>query len=172
MASGHEVEITWPHPEPEEVILCGTFNQWDRTFHLTKGPTGFAGTITVPWGKKTAYKFIVDGKWACHSEQPTEPDGDGNVNNVYTAPPPPPMEDNASSSTSAADKGKGANGKPAAPPPNSTSIFPQLVSDIADTVSARAGTSSALGYVASGIGAAIHNVVGVDPVNGDQARCS
>lgn len=53
--------------------------------------------------------------------------------------------------------------------PNALSTgLPQFLSDIADTIAARDGTSSALGYVSSGLGAAIHNVVGVDPVNTQQ----
>lgn len=47
------------------------------------------------------------------------------------------------------------------PPPG----FPQLLSDLANTIVARDGTSSALDYVASGLGAAMHGVVGMDPIN-------
>lgn len=47
------------------------------------------------------------------------------------------------------------------PPPG----FPQLLSDLANTIVARDGASSALDYVASGLGAAMHGVVGVDPIN-------
>lgn len=31
----------------------------------------------------------MDGEWELLEGQPTEPDRDGNVNNIYTAPPPP-----------------------------------------------------------------------------------
>jgi hypothetical protein len=48
--------------------------------------------------------------------------------------------------------------------------YPQFLSDIADTIVARDGTSSTLDYVASGLGAAIHSVVGVDPINIQQVR--
>ena len=55
--------------------------------------------------------------------------------------------------------------------PNASSTgLPQRLSDIADTIAARDGTSSALGYVSSGLGAAIHNVVGIDPINTQQVR--
>ncbi len=55
--------------------------------------------------------------------------------------------------------------------PNASSTgLPQILSDIADTIAARDGTSSALGYVSSGLGAAIHNVVGIDPINTQQVR--
>jgi hypothetical protein len=46
-----------------------------------------------------------------------------------------------------------------------TSGFPQLLSDLASTIAARDGTSSALAYVASGLGAAMHSAVGIDPIN-------
>ena len=48
--------------------------------------------------------------------------------------------------------------------------LPQLVSSLASTMVARQGTSSALGYVASGIGAVINNVIGVDPINAGQVN--
>lgn len=55
------------------------------------------------------------------------------------------------------------DGKQAAAP---AGVFlPQLVSNLAETLAAREGTSSALGYVTSGLGVAIHSVVGVDPIN-------
>ena len=47
------------------------------------------------------------------------------------------------------------------PPPG----FPPLLSDLASTIAARDGTSSALDYVASGLGAAMHGAVGMDPIN-------
>lgn len=63
--------------------------QWAKAIRLTKGPAGFHGSIRIPWNGRIAYKFIVDGKWKLLEGQPTEPDRDGNVNNIYTAPPPP-----------------------------------------------------------------------------------
>ncbi|KAJ7233142.1 hypothetical protein B0H12DRAFT_1192120 [Mycena haematopus] len=41
-----------------------------------------------------------------------------------------------------------------------------MASDFADTVIAADGTSSALGYVASALGATIQSQIGVDPING------
>lgn len=46
----------------------------------------------------------------------------------------------------------------------------QFISELADTIAARSGTSSAFEYVASGLGKTIHGVVGVDPVNCSQVR--
>jgi len=135
---------------------------------LTKGPTGFKGSTTIPWDEKIAYKFIVDGQWMVVEHEPTELDHDGNVNNVYTAPPKPPssaLETDSpvlvSTHTDPAVSDK-ATGEPEAV---SDLQFPQIV---ADTVAAREGTVSALNYLASGVGAAIHGVVGIDPINAEQ----
>ncbi len=48
----------------------------------------------------------------------------------------------------------------------------RFISDLADTIAARDGTSSTLGYFASGLGKTIHTVVGVDPVNSSQVFLS
>ncbi|KAG6831885.1 hypothetical protein H0H92_007002 [Tricholoma furcatifolium] len=160
MADKHKVVFEWPHTEPSEVIVTGSFNDWAKNRHLTKGPNGFTGTVEVPWDSKIAYKYIVDGVWTTHPDQPTEADFQGNINNMYTAPPQPEPE--------SALNGNGKHAPDPAPVISTTGTFPQLVAHLADTVVAREGTSSALGYVASGLGAAIHNVVGVDPVNAGQ----
>ncbi|KAG5653091.1 hypothetical protein H0H81_002390 [Sphagnurus paluster] len=139
-----------PSTDPSEVIVAGDFNQWARTYRLKKGPDGFVGSTHVPWGSTTSYKYIVDGTWLVHPAYPTRYDGAWNLNNVYSAPPAPPT----------AGKDLDATRK-------RTSNW-RLVVDLADTVVARDGTTSALEYVASGIGAAIHGVVGVDPVNGEK----
>lgn len=47
---------------------------------------------------------------------------------------------------------------------------PQPLLDLASTVVARDSTSSALGYVASGLGGAASNVVGLDPINAGQVN--
>jgi hypothetical protein len=43
----------------------------------------------IPWEQKIKYKFIVDGKWLVHEDQPTEVDPGGFVNNIYIAPAKP-----------------------------------------------------------------------------------
>ena len=48
--------------------------------------------------------------------------------------------------------------------------IPQVITDVFSTVAATEGTTSAFGYVASGVGAAIQAVVGVDPINGEKVR--
>lgn len=53
---------------------------------------------------------------------------------------------------------------------SSSPHFPQLVTDITNAILATDGTSSALQYVTSGVGAAIHGVIGIDPINAEQVR--
>lgn len=55
-------------------------------------------------------------------------------------------------------------------PDTSPRGLPQFLSNLANTIAARDGTTSALDYVASGLGVVIHNVVGVDPINNQQVR--
>ena len=140
---------------------------------LTKGPTGFNGSTTIPWDEKIAYKFIVDGQWMVVEHEPTELDHNGNVNNVYMAPPKPSssaLETDSPVLVSATDHPAVTGGLEVASDPH----FPQIVADMADTVAALEGTTSALDYVASGLGAAIHGVVGIDPINAEQViiQCS
>jgi hypothetical protein len=141
--------------------------------------------VKIAWGEKIAYKFIVDGKWMVLKDKPTERDNVGNLNNVYTAPPkpieptPPQADDSKPSATEhgvenpetlvvpdSSSPEQAPEAKTAAD--NANSSFPQLVSDFADTVAAREGTTSALDYVTSGFGAALGNVVGLDPINAGQ----
>jgi hypothetical protein len=68
--------------------------QWAHNDHLTKTSTGFEGRIKIPWETKVIYKFIVDGQWST-SDEPTEPDDNGNLNNVYMSPPRPNSHDSS-----------------------------------------------------------------------------
>ncbi|KAJ4472182.1 hypothetical protein J3R30DRAFT_3231511, partial [Lentinula aciculospora] len=138
------------------------------SIRLQKGQQGFEGAAVINWNEKIAYKFVVDGQWVVNSQEPTETDKSGNVNNVYTAPEKP-LE--ASRTNGTPEELKPAASEIAAGKPTTlgtTSIFPQLLSDFATTMAATDGTSSALEYVASGVGAAIQGVIGLDPVNPDQ----
>jgi len=94
-------------------------------------------------------------------------DPGGYINNVYTTPPKPESSPAApaqpSNTKDVGTNGHAANG--VAPSEGQGAGIPQLLSDFASTIAARDGTSSALEYVASGIGAAVHSVVGVDPIN-------
>ena len=163
---------------------------------MKKGATGFKGTTKIPWDKKIAYKFVVDGQWLVNDREPTENDNSGNVNNIYTAPSQPtPLENPVTVPTATVNgfavepklnghaevatevkltpNGSAVaasdNGKPATMTSekavNTESSLPQMLSDLASTIAARHGTNSALQYVATGFGAAVHSVVGVDPIN-------
>ncbi|THH33799.1 hypothetical protein EUX98_g461 [Antrodiella citrinella] len=85
----HEALFKWPHSEPNDVIVTGSFDSWSRTIHLARTPSGFAGTVKIPWGQKVVYKYLVDGMWTTTDTQPTELDPIGNINNVYNAPARP-----------------------------------------------------------------------------------
>ncbi|TCD70480.1 hypothetical protein EIP91_003241 [Steccherinum ochraceum] len=85
----HEALFKWPHPEPSDVVVTGSFDGWSKTIHLSRTPSGFAAKVKIPWGEKTSYKYIVDGRWTTTDTQPTEMDPMGNVNNVYNAPARP-----------------------------------------------------------------------------------
>ncbi|GAV99458.1 carbohydrate-binding module family 48 partial [Lentinula edodes] len=145
----YQVTFHWPHTEPNSVIVTGSFDEWSQSKRLQKGEDGFKGTAEINWNEKITYKFVVDGQWVVNNQEPTEADNSGNVNNVHTAPE-----------------------KPLAPHSNGTLEEPKPASepaaDLAAIMAATDGTSSALGYVASGVGAAIQGVIGLDPINPDQ----
>ena len=70
-------------------MLKRSCNKWASSIHLVKVPSGFEAVIQIPWEQKIKYKFIVDGEWRLHEDQPTEVDPGGFVNNIYTAPAEP-----------------------------------------------------------------------------------
>lgn len=136
--------------------------KWSKSIYLSKTANGFEGSINIQWSEKITFKFIVDGNWFVHESLPTETEPGGFVNNVYTAPPKPveqPLD------VQPEGNGHAVEGNGSIPAVASTNGFPQLLSEIANTIAARDGTSTPLEYVASGIGAALHSVVGVDPIN-------
>ncbi|KAJ7162533.1 hypothetical protein C8R43DRAFT_298545 [Mycena crocata] len=180
MSDLHEVHFTWPSPEPSEVVVTGTFDQWSSSVHLVKNDDGFHGSTRIPWDTKIAYKYVVDSNWVCENTTPTETDAEGNVNNVYTSPPQPLPQAVKNATPEAALINGGAVGEethtssPAAVNASSEASVEEplskdpAVADFADTVAARDGTSSALGYVTSALGAVIHSQIGVDPINGEK----
>jgi len=85
----YEAVFKWPHPDAHDVIVTGEFDAWSCSIHLPRSTAGFEGVIKVPWGRKVAYKYIVDGRWTCTDDQPTELDSIGNLNNVFTSPARP-----------------------------------------------------------------------------------
>ncbi|EJD01256.1 uncharacterized protein FOMMEDRAFT_135492 [Fomitiporia mediterranea MF3/22] len=96
MADFYNLALDWPHSDAHSVIVTGTFDNWTSSVHLNKSDTGFTTSVAVPWDSKILYKFIVDGNWLNHPNQPIETDSNGNVNNVLHTPTkpavPPPTE--------------------------------------------------------------------------------
>ncbi|EKM59599.1 carbohydrate-binding module family 48 protein, partial [Phanerochaete carnosa HHB-10118-sp] len=86
----HEAVFRWPHPGANDVVVTGEFDAWSCSRHLSRTDSGrFEGAVPVPWGRKVAYKYVVDGRWTTTDDQPTEWDPQGFVNNVYSAPARP-----------------------------------------------------------------------------------
>ncbi len=51
-----------------EVILTGSFNNWDeQQLKMKKTDSGWSKTLILPGGKHH-YKFIVDGEWKVDPE--------------------------------------------------------------------------------------------------------
>ncbi|KAJ8522996.1 hypothetical protein ONZ45_g509 [Pleurotus djamor] len=78
-----------PSTDVSDVIVTGTFDQWSKSTHLNRTPTGFETIVNVPWGQRVQYKFLVDWQWRVLDGHPTEYDAVGNLNNVYVSPPKP-----------------------------------------------------------------------------------
>lgn len=86
--------INRPSTLAQSVIVTGDFDQWSRSLSLPRSSANshFAGTIKVPYGCPTRYKFIVDGEWKVKPEEPTELSPEGFLNNVYYVPLKSPLE--------------------------------------------------------------------------------
>jgi hypothetical protein len=70
----------------QKVSVAGTFNGWNTSVHPMSRSGGgpWVAEVPIPTGK-TAYKFIVDGRWVTDPGNPeTEPDGQGGSNSVVT----------------------------------------------------------------------------------------
>lgn len=69
--------------DAKEVILAGTFNNWDpNAMKMDRTPTGWKKILNLPGGK-VYYKFIIDGKWMTDPGNPlSEYDRSGNLNSV------------------------------------------------------------------------------------------
>ena len=78
--------------------------QWSGSTRLERAPSGFSKSVSVPWDSKISYKYIVDGNWTTHENQPTEHDGSGNVNNVVFSPVKPAAEPVAEPTESKSDE--------------------------------------------------------------------
>lgn len=123
----------------------------------------------MPYGCPTRYKFIVDGEWQIKQEEPTEYSPEGFLNNVYYVPLKAPLEVPKPSTNVNESSVNNGNEKTGSEKRLSTTAG-QFVKDLKDTITAREGTSSALGYVVSGLGETVRSVVGVDPINANQVR--
>ena len=100
--------------------------QWSCQRHLSRTDSGkFEGKVQVPWGRKVAYKYIVDGRLTTTDDQPTEWSPQGFVNNVYNAPARP------------------ATPEPPAPEPEPVAE-PQATSVVSDVVTAVKDTAVAM----------------------------
>ncbi|PBK72882.1 hypothetical protein ARMSODRAFT_953293 [Armillaria solidipes] len=161
MQNNHEVIFEWPHTEATTVVVTGTFDQWSSSIRLAKDSNGFKGSTQIPWDGKIAYKFIVDGQWTIAPSQPTETDSSGNVNNIYIAPSKPSPPTTTMSKTTEKPVANGDTPSSDKQETEASGGVSQVVSDLA--TAATAGTAAGLGYVASGVGAAIQTVVGEDP---------
>ncbi|KAF5393711.1 hypothetical protein D9757_000303 [Collybiopsis confluens] len=160
-----------PYSEPNSVTVTGTFDQWAKSLRLVKEEDGYRGKIEVKWGEKILYKYIVDGEWVPDIQQPTEVDSAGNTNNVFIAPTKPARASHANGNgiiNESKPTLESTPGEPEIAQGTSSRTLPQLVSDLATTIAATDGTSSAFNYLVSGVGAAIHGVIGIDPINPDQ----
>ncbi|KAG1715973.1 hypothetical protein ID866_1197 [Astraeus odoratus] len=187
-----------PDTRPRDVILTGTFDQWSASIHLVKGDTGFHGTVKLPWGKKIAYKFIVDDHWQCLSDKPTEDDGNGNINNILYVPQKPLSSQTGASpvvvaptiisglmSVNGGSHGTKGNtsrlsvsrmppgGLPSLDEPSPAGDGPVKffdraansdLSSITDTL--KAGTSAAIEYATSGLGALVHGATTITAKGG------
>lgn len=153
MADLHQITFTWP-AGPSKVIVTGTFDNWEKTVQLDKSPKGFSKTLGVPWDSKIVYKYFVDGQWQIDPSSPKEYTDNRYMNNVYTTPPNP-----------AAPSAPAATSPVTQEPEKAT-----LVSEATDSVLASHGAPGIVSYVASGVGAAIANVTGYDPINSQQIR--
>ncbi|OCB90855.1 hypothetical protein A7U60_g1879 [Sanghuangporus baumii] len=89
MADTYILTFDWPHTDAHSVIVTGTFDNWSSSVHLQRSESGFTGSVAVPWDTKILYKFIVNGNWVTHANQPTETDAAGFVNNVVHTPTKP-----------------------------------------------------------------------------------
>ena len=69
--------------DASEVILTGSFNNWDEhQLKMKKTDSGWTQTMILPGGKHH-YKYIVDGEWKVDPENTImEYDGEGHINSV------------------------------------------------------------------------------------------
>ncbi|PWN46398.1 hypothetical protein IE81DRAFT_7010 [Ceraceosorus guamensis] len=70
---------------PEAVQVAGSWDSFASKKDLKKQADGsFETSLDLPATTKFTYKYIVDGSWQISPLEPTEDDGQGNVNNFLT----------------------------------------------------------------------------------------
>ncbi|KAF1917714.1 hypothetical protein BDU57DRAFT_514115 [Ampelomyces quisqualis] len=72
--------FSWEHAA-NDVLVTGTFDDWQKTVTLDKVDGVFKKTVELP-KVHTQYKFVVDGNWVINESARKEDGGDGIVNNV------------------------------------------------------------------------------------------
>lgn len=72
--------FTWEHAATE-VLVTGTFDNWQKTVTLEKEDGVFKKTVELP-KTHTQYKFVVDGNWVVNDTARKEADSNGIENNV------------------------------------------------------------------------------------------
>ncbi|KAH7412002.1 hypothetical protein DE146DRAFT_685165 [Phaeosphaeria sp. MPI-PUGE-AT-0046c] len=72
--------FSWEHAATD-VLVTGTFDDWQKTVTLEKTDGVFKKTVELP-KVHTQYKFVVDGNWVINESARKEDDGHGIVNNV------------------------------------------------------------------------------------------
>ncbi|AGV14155.1 hypothetical protein, variant [Cryptococcus neoformans var. grubii H99] len=154
MTQQHLATFTWG-AGAQTVCVAGNFNDWSATATpLKKQSDGsFMAEVSVPWGEKQAFKYVVDGEWKVREDEAKEWDAAGNMNNVYTAPEGPDDQKTVDKSTATGATGAstsaGAAGaaaasahakdpamKDATSKPSATAVPP---ADTADTTPATTG---------------------------------
>eukprot|EP00833_Pecoramyces_ruminatium_P005805 jgi/Orpsp1_1/1179837/evm.model.c7180000070998.1 len=81
--------FTWVYGQPENVIITGNFDNWEKKIQMDKDPLTniFISRILLPINQKIIYKFVVDGIWQNDPMLPEEIDMQGNKNNVLVIKP-------------------------------------------------------------------------------------
>lgn len=78
--------FTWP-AGPNEVIVTGTFDNWQKTLPLVK-KADQSFELTVPFPKDTppvSYKYVVDGEWLVLGSAKSDGNDPSIRNNYFTA---------------------------------------------------------------------------------------
>ncbi|KAH7093740.1 hypothetical protein FB567DRAFT_545064 [Paraphoma chrysanthemicola] len=72
--------FSWEHAA-NDVLVTGTFDNWQKTVTLEKEDGVFKKTVELP-KVHTQYKFVVNGEWVINDTARKETDSNGIVNNV------------------------------------------------------------------------------------------